>query len=84
MDNSWVVPYNPYLTLKYNAHINLELCSTVKSVKYLYKYIYKGYNCANIELNVETENSSNIIYDEVIFQFILDPHQLILFRLNNI
>jgi hypothetical protein len=74
MDNSWVVPYNPYLTLKYNAHINLELCSTVKSVKYLYKYIYKGYDCANIELNVETENSSNIIYDEVIFQFILDPH----------
>ena len=55
MDNSWVVPYNPYLTLKYNAHINLELCSTVKSVKYLYKYIYKGYDCANIELNVETE-----------------------------
>jgi hypothetical protein len=74
MDNSWVVPYNPYLTLKYNAHINLELCSTVKSVKYLYKYMYKGYDCANIELNVETENSSNIIYDEVIFQFILDPH----------
>ena len=68
------MPYNPYLTLKYNAHINLELCSTVKSVKYLYKYIYKGYDCANIELNVETENSSNIIYDEVIFQFILDPH----------
>ena len=74
MDNSWVVPYNPTLTLKYNAHINLELCTTVKSVKYLYKYIYKGYDCANIELNVETENSSNIIYDEVIFQFILDPH----------
>jgi hypothetical protein len=74
MDNSWVVPYNPYLTLKYNAHINLELCSTVKSVKYLYKYIYKRYDCANIELNVKTENSSNIIYDEVIFQFILDPH----------
>ncbi len=68
------MPYNPYLTLKYKSHINLELCSTLKSVKYLYKYIYKGYNCANIELNVETENSSNIIYDEVIFQFILDPH----------
>ena len=76
MDNSWVVPYNPYLTLKYKAHINLELCSTVKSVKYLFKYIYKGYDCANIELNVETENSSNsnIIYDEVIYQFILDPY----------
>jgi len=79
MDNSWVVPYNPFLTLKYNAHINVELCSTVKSVKYLYKYIYKGYDCANVIINVGTEkniqtndenltnNNSNILYDEVIF-----------------
>ena len=42
VDNTWVVPYNPALTLKYNAHINVELCATVKSVKYLYKYVYKG------------------------------------------
>uniref|UniRef100_A0A2S2QZL5 Uncharacterized protein n=1 Tax=Sipha flava TaxID=143950 RepID=A0A2S2QZL5_9HEMI len=34
--NDSVVPYNPYLLLKYNAHINVEVCSTVKSVKYLY------------------------------------------------
>jgi hypothetical protein len=25
IDNSWVVPYNPYLLLKYNTHINLEV-----------------------------------------------------------
>jgi hypothetical protein len=42
IDNSWVVPYNPYLTLKYNAHINVEICVSTEAVKYLYKYVYKG------------------------------------------
>ena len=51
VDNRWVVPYNPYLTQKFNAHINLEACMSIKSVKYLYKYIYKGHDCANLEIN---------------------------------
>lgn len=29
IDNRWVVPYNPYLTTKYNCHINCEICSSV-------------------------------------------------------
>lgn len=41
-DNRWVVPYNPYLTRKYEAHINVELCSSVGAVKYIHKYVYKG------------------------------------------
>jgi hypothetical protein len=61
MDNSCVVPYNPFLLLKYNAHNNVKLCSAVTIVKYLYKYIYKGYDCANLEINVgkEDKNKSN-------------------------
>src|ERR1043165_2102708 len=41
IDNRWIVPYNPYLSQKYDCHINVEICSSIKSVKYLYKYIYK-------------------------------------------
>ena len=44
LDNLWVVPYNPYLCSKYSAHINVEICSSVTAVKYLYKYVYKGYD----------------------------------------
>ena len=46
MDNRWVVPYNPYLCTKYDAHINVEIATSVQSVKYLYKYIYKGHDRA--------------------------------------
>ncbi|XP_057296296.1 uncharacterized protein LOC130625260 [Hydractinia symbiolongicarpus] len=59
VDNRWIVPYNPWLSKKYNAHINLEAFMSVKSVKYLYKYIYKCHDCANIEIN------ERIDHDEV-------------------
>ncbi|GBN23043.1 hypothetical protein AVEN_125439-1 [Araneus ventricosus] len=50
MDNRFVVPYNPYLLLKYNAHINVEVCTSLRAVKYIYKYIYKGFDCVNMVL----------------------------------
>lgn len=37
-----MVPYNPWLLLKYDCHINVDICSNIKSIKYLYKYVYKG------------------------------------------
>ena len=40
--NKSIVPYNAYLLQKYNCHINVEVCSTMGAVKYLFKYIYKG------------------------------------------
>ncbi len=45
-DNRWVVPYNPYLTMRYKCHINVEVCSSITTVKYLYKYVYKGHDRA--------------------------------------
>lgn len=43
-DNRWVVSHNPYLCVKYDAHINVEVTSSIKAVKYLYKYVYKGHD----------------------------------------
>ncbi|DAZ98750.1 TPA: LOW QUALITY PROTEIN: hypothetical protein N0F65_003806, partial [Lagenidium giganteum] len=39
LHNRDVVPYNPYLCRKYDCdcHINVEVCSSVKRVKYLFK-----------------------------------------------
>jgi hypothetical protein len=34
----------------YNCHINVEICSSIKAVKYLYKYIYKRPNGARTQL----------------------------------
>ena len=45
------MPYNPWLFKKYQAHINVEACMTIKSVKYLYKCIYNGHDCANVFIN---------------------------------
>ncbi|GFW59074.1 helitron_like_N domain-containing protein [Trichonephila clavipes] len=39
IDKCWVVPYSPLLCKTYKAHINVELCS---SVKYICKYVHKG------------------------------------------
>ena len=64
LDNRWVVPYNPYLALKYSAHINVEICSTVMSVKYLYKYLYKGHDKALLEIKNEYDEIAQYIDGE--------------------
>jgi hypothetical protein len=48
--NRSVVPYNPYLLKRYNAHINVEVCTTVSAIKYIHKYIYKGQDLATVRI----------------------------------
>ncbi|XP_026454595.1 uncharacterized protein LOC113355848 [Papaver somniferum] len=39
-----VVPYHPHLLRMFNFHINVEVCAGIREVKYINKYIYKGYD----------------------------------------
>lgn len=57
------MPYNPYLTLKYNAHINVEICTSLAAIKYICKYIFKGYDCACIA--VTSDSGQMLRYDEI-------------------
>ena len=42
LDNSYIVPYNPKLLLKYGCHINVEYTCQTSAIKYLFKYVHKG------------------------------------------
>ena len=53
IDNRWVVPYIPFLSLRNNCHINGELCTSPKAAKYLYGYITKGCDRAMVATVVE-------------------------------
>ena len=49
IDNRWVVPYSPWFLWRYRCHINMECVISVKAIKYIYKYVYKGYDHTTME-----------------------------------
>ncbi|XP_027174556.1 uncharacterized protein LOC113774189 [Coffea eugenioides] len=64
LDNRWVVPYNPYLLALFDCHINVEICSTLKLVKYLYKYVFKGHDLVSFKIiSCESVNDVDEIRD---------------------
>ncbi|XP_076922418.1 uncharacterized protein LOC143584204 [Bidens hawaiensis] len=55
LDNRWVVPYNQRLLMMFNCHMNVEVCSSIKSVKYLFKYVYKGHDKQVIQIDPDDQ-----------------------------
>jgi len=57
VDNRWIVPYNPYLSAKFDCHINVESLVSFSTLKYVHKYIHKGSDRATLEARLFTSSS---------------------------
>ncbi|KAL8134222.1 hypothetical protein AgCh_009322 [Apium graveolens] len=59
LENQYVVPYNRDLLLRFQCHINLEICNSSRSLKYLFKYCLKGYDTATMLLKKKSNKSGS-------------------------
>ncbi|XGW32792.1 hypothetical protein V3C99_017366, partial [Haemonchus contortus] len=71
-NDEWIVPTNPYLILKFNCHLNMEICGMISAVKYLYKYIFKGPDRAN--LNIESANEHDEIKQHLNARYVSEAY----------
>lgn len=60
VDNRNIVPYNPTLLLEFDCHINVEIVSSLASVKYLFKYLHKGTPKSSICINKDSDEFNEI------------------------
>ena len=59
LDNRFVVPYNAKFLMKYQEHINFELCNKSNSIKYLFKYVNKGPDRVTVAVTQSSANPGN-------------------------
>ncbi|RYR40579.1 hypothetical protein Ahy_A09g046324 isoform B [Arachis hypogaea] len=67
MDNRNVVPYNAYLLMSYQAHVNVEYCNkSNNAIKYLFKYVNKGLDRVAVGVTKEASRREDAqVIDEI-------------------
>jgi hypothetical protein len=67
IDNTFVVPHNVDLVVKYQAHINVEKVNYDGMHKYLFKYVTKGFDSARIGIRSRSSASqpANLPINEI-------------------
>ncbi len=72
LENRWVVPHNVYLSIKYDVHINVKVYNNIRVIKYLFKYVYKGHDCATIEISRQSDNATegNVVETDEIKKYL--------------
>ncbi|PAV86040.1 hypothetical protein WR25_26520 isoform B [Diploscapter pachys] len=60
-DNRYVIAHNPSLLMKLGCHSNVEIVTDLKILKYIFKYIYKGFDRVLIKtaLQISHENPAS-------------------------
>ena len=55
--------YSLYLSIKYDAHINVEIYVNVKTCKYIFKYVHKSSDRVSLWIVRENDNRGQDVTD---------------------
>uniref|UniRef100_UPI00358E4945 uncharacterized protein n=1 Tax=Myxine glutinosa TaxID=7769 RepID=UPI00358E4945 len=61
VDNQWIVPYCPLLSKMFKAHLNVEFCNSMKSIKYMCKYVNKDEFAKTLIYNEVPQNYTRVV-----------------------
>ena len=57
-----MILYNFFLSIKYDAYINVKIYTNIKVYKYIFKYVYK--NSDRVSLYIVLKNNINSIIND--------------------
>lgn len=69
-EDLFVVAYNERLSLDWDGHANVEICSSTTCIAYLYKYVFKGPVMTTVHTQQNGVNISNEIDDFITGRYV--------------